>query len=213
MLLRRRESASRQRQSEVDRSSRAIKCESGRLRDSFSVGCVSYRSLASTREVRTERHKTNIRTLPDETSEDDEIDETRFVFNRQNTFMCFSTDNLKFLDMVNFLAPDYSYDKYLKAYWCKLQKGNFSVRVHGRCSEIGRLRSTTAGRVLQSAQKLRRIRRRLRSLTGRVARQQNDHVARMSSGTATVTSHSSSKPSTNSLPSTNSSISICSKTG
>ena len=58
-------------------------------------------------------------------SENDEIDETRFVIKRQNTFMCFSTDKLKFLDMVNFLAPGYSYDKYLKAYGCNLQKGHF----------------------------------------------------------------------------------------
>ena len=58
-------------------------------------------------------------------SEDDEIDETRFVIKRQNTFMCFSTDKPKFLDMINFLAPGYSYEKYLKAYGCKLQKGHF----------------------------------------------------------------------------------------
>ena len=32
-------------------------------------------------------------------SEDDDIDETRSVIKRQNTFMCFSTDKLKFLDM------------------------------------------------------------------------------------------------------------------
>ena len=36
-----------------------------------------------------------------------------------------STDKLKNLDMVNFLAPGYSYDKYLKAYGCDLQKGHF----------------------------------------------------------------------------------------
>ena len=58
-------------------------------------------------------------------SEDDEIDETRFVIKRQNTFMYFSTDKLKFLDMVNFLAHGYSYDKHLKAYGCKQQKGHF----------------------------------------------------------------------------------------
>ena len=58
-------------------------------------------------------------------SEDDEIDETRFVIKRQNTFRCFSTDKLKFLDMVHFLAPGYSYDKYLKAYGRNLQKGHF----------------------------------------------------------------------------------------
>ena len=47
-----------------------------------------------------------------------------FVIKRQNTFMCFSTKKLKFLDIINFLAPGYSYDKYLKAYGCELQKGH-----------------------------------------------------------------------------------------
>ena len=48
-----------------------------------------------------------------------------FVSKRQNYVMCLSTDKLKILDMVNFLAPGYSYDKYLKAYGCDLQKGHF----------------------------------------------------------------------------------------
>ena len=57
--------------------------------------------------------------------EDDDDDETQFVNKRQNTFMCFSTKKLKFLDIVNYLAPGFSYDKYLKAYGCDLQKGHF----------------------------------------------------------------------------------------
>ena len=57
--------------------------------------------------------------------EEDDYDETRFVIKRHNTFMCFSTKKLKFLDIINFLAPGYSYDKYLKAYGCELQKGHF----------------------------------------------------------------------------------------
>ena len=44
---------------------------------------------------------------------------------RQNTYMCLSTTNLKFLDIVNYLAPGVSYDKYLKAYGCELGKGHF----------------------------------------------------------------------------------------
>ena len=52
-------------------------------------------------------------------------DKTRFVIKRQNTFMCFSTTNLKFLDVTQYLAPGDSYDKYLKAYGCELQKGHF----------------------------------------------------------------------------------------
>ena len=39
--------------------------------------------------------------------------------------MCFSTRKFRFLDIINFLAPGYSYDKYLKAYGCELQKGHF----------------------------------------------------------------------------------------
>ena len=61
----------------------------------------------------------------EEEEEDDDDDETRFVIKRQNTFMCFSTKKLKCLDIINFLAPGYSYDKYLKAYGCELQKGHF----------------------------------------------------------------------------------------
>ena len=52
-------------------------------------------------------------------------DKTRFVIKRQNTFICFSTTNLKFLDVTQYLAPGVSYDKYLKAYGCELQKGHF----------------------------------------------------------------------------------------
>ena len=46
----------------------------------------------------------------------------QFVIKRQNTFMCFSTPKLKFLDVTQYLAPGVSYDKYLKAYGCELQK-------------------------------------------------------------------------------------------
>ena len=42
--------------------------------------------------------------------------------------MCFSTKKLKFLDIINILAPGHSYDKYLKAYGCELQKGHFPYK-------------------------------------------------------------------------------------
>ena len=61
----------------------------------------------------------------DEEEEDDDDDETRFVIKRQNTFMCFTTKKLKFLDITSYLAPGFSYDKYLKEYGCELQKGHF----------------------------------------------------------------------------------------
>ena len=48
-----------------------------------------------------------------------------FVIKLNNTFMCLSTDKIKFLDMTNYIAPGFSYDKYLKAYGCKITKGFF----------------------------------------------------------------------------------------
>ena len=48
-----------------------------------------------------------------------------FVIKRDNTFMCLSTYQLTFLDMTNYIAPGFSYDKYLKAYGCKITKGFF----------------------------------------------------------------------------------------
>ena len=48
-----------------------------------------------------------------------------FIIKRDNTFMCLSMDKPKFLDMTNYIAPGFSYDKYLKAYGCKITKGHF----------------------------------------------------------------------------------------
>lgn len=48
-----------------------------------------------------------------------------FSVKRTNTFMCIATDNLKFLDILSYLAPGYSYDTFLKAFDCKLQKAVF----------------------------------------------------------------------------------------
>ena len=39
--------------------------------------------------------------------------------------MCLSKKILKFLDMVNYLAPSFSYENYLKTYGCELTKGHF----------------------------------------------------------------------------------------
>ena len=61
----------------------------------------------------------------EEEEEDDDDDETRFVIKRENTFICFTTKKLHFLDVNNYLAPGFSYDKYLKVYGCELQKGHF----------------------------------------------------------------------------------------
>ncbi len=49
----------------------------------------------------------------------------KFIVKRNNDHMCIKTENLKFLDITNFLAPGFSYAKFLKAYDCELQKGFF----------------------------------------------------------------------------------------
>ena len=61
----------------------------------------------------------------DNDADDEAADEIRFVIKRQNTFMCFATKKLKFLDICNYLAPGVSYAKYLTAYGCELEKGHF----------------------------------------------------------------------------------------
>ena len=40
-------------------------------------------------------------------------------------YMCLKTENLKFLDILNYLAPGFSYAKFLKAYGAKEEKGFF----------------------------------------------------------------------------------------
>ena len=59
-----------------------------------------------------------------------------FVIKRNNTFMCLSTGRLKFLDMTNYIAPGFSYDKYLKAYGCELTKGHFPYEYMDRLERL-----------------------------------------------------------------------------
>ena len=58
------------------------------------------------------------------------------VIRRNNTFMCLSTDQLKFLDMTNYIAPGFSNDKYLKAYGCEVTKGHFPYEYMDRLERL-----------------------------------------------------------------------------
>ena len=58
-------------------------------------------------------------------SEDEDEDESYFVIKRLNTFVCFLTIKTRFVDVVDYIAPGFSYDKYLKAYGCTVEKGHF----------------------------------------------------------------------------------------
>ena len=44
---------------------------------------------------------------------------------KANSYLCIATNNIKFLDILNYLAPGYNYESFLKAFDCKLQKATF----------------------------------------------------------------------------------------
>ena len=80
-------------------------------------------------------------TKTEEQREEEEEEENEgvgsfFVIKRNNTFMCLSTDQLKFLDMTNYIAPGFSYDKYLKAYGCEVTKGHFPYEYMDRLERL-----------------------------------------------------------------------------
>ena len=52
-------------------------------------------------------------------------EQVQFTIKRNNNIICLKTRNLRFLDVTNFLAPGFSYDKFLKAYECPQTKGFF----------------------------------------------------------------------------------------
>ncbi|XP_038067357.1 uncharacterized protein LOC119737233 [Patiria miniata] len=54
-----------------------------------------------------------------------ETDPLKLIIKRTSTYMALKTEKLKFLDITNYLAPGYSYAKFLKAYDCPLTKGFF----------------------------------------------------------------------------------------
>ena len=54
-----------------------------------------------------------------------EFNSGKYDLNMIKRFMCFSTNKVRFLDVTNILALGVSYEKYLKAYGCSVQKGHF----------------------------------------------------------------------------------------
>ena len=72
----------------------------------------------------------------DDKEEENEGVGSFFVIKRNNTFMCLSTDQLKFLDMTNYIAPGFSYDKYLKAYGYEVTKGHFPYEYMDRLERL-----------------------------------------------------------------------------
>ena len=53
------------------------------------------------------------------------IKDIQFVIKRTNSYLCLKTSKLRFLDIKNFLAPGFSYRKFLVAYGAELRKFYF----------------------------------------------------------------------------------------
>ena len=72
-----------------------------------------------------------VRAILDEHENDDDEDVAgasspfSFIIKKDNKMSCIETTRLRFLDVCNFIAPGFSYAKYLKAYGCEGQKGFF----------------------------------------------------------------------------------------
>ena len=49
----------------------------------------------------------------------------KFTVKRNRNHMCIKTDFLKLLDILNYVAPGFSYDQFLRAYECEQTKGFF----------------------------------------------------------------------------------------
>lgn len=54
-----------------------------------------------------------------------EMDEVRYVIKRGSSYSCIATENLKFLDIISYLAAGINYDGFLKAYGANAPKSFF----------------------------------------------------------------------------------------
>ena len=56
---------------------------------------------------------------------EDNGESVSFSIKKANSYMSLKTQHLQFLDIRSYLAPNYSYDAFIKAYNCSLEKGFF----------------------------------------------------------------------------------------
>nr|KAG5700831.1 hypothetical protein BaRGS_024217 [Batillaria attramentaria] len=77
-------------------------------------------------EMQTDQEDQDQEEGKDEEEEEEEEDNPfRFIVKKNNDFMCIATEKLKFLDFLHFIAPGFSYAKYLAAYDVEETKGFF----------------------------------------------------------------------------------------
>ena len=85
----------------------------------------------------------------------------QFTIKRNHNFVCLKTPDLRFLDGTNFLAPGFSYDKFLKSYECPQTKGFRSLSMAGFSWEIRTPLPSTSRSVLFYVKKQEHFWRRL----------------------------------------------------
>ena len=64
------------------------------------------------------------------------LKEIDFVIKKANTYLCFKTSTLRFLDIKHFLAPGFSYRKFLIAYGSELEKFHFPYEFVDRLEKL-----------------------------------------------------------------------------
>ena len=115
----------------------------------------------------------------DDKEEENEGNGSFFVIKRNNTFMCLSTDQLKFLDMINYIAPRVQLRQVSEGVRMRGDERSFPVRVHGPSGETRRHRTSFETGLLQSTEERRYFRRGLCQLSRGLVRQLHDDFARL----------------------------------
>lgn len=105
----------KKRKTEEYNDKRAISSGQHFILDDLSSG---EEDVASRKRKKKRKHKSKY-------SDSDGFKSIRFVVRRANAVACLQTEFLHFLDILNFLAPGFSYAAYLKAFGCSVAKGFF----------------------------------------------------------------------------------------
>lgn len=69
-----------------------------------------------------------------------QTDKIKFTIKRDNKLQCIQTSRFKFLDIINYISPGFTYDKYLKTFGCDQQKGFFPYEY---IDDISKLKQTS----------------------------------------------------------------------
>ena len=98
----------------------------------------------------------------------------KYTVKQNYNFMCIKTEELKFLDITNYMAPGFSYSQYLKAYKCTEQKGFFPYEWMTSLDKTPSHRVTSPRSLFQHLEEWEHLSRRLPAVPARVARERHE---------------------------------------